>query len=125
MGFSLSGFQRVQPPLILNSWPQLFLSPLAKVLGRYRPSQTTYPISPLEPGISPQSSEVQACADPCLFQEPSCLGPLTNLLPKVSRKVTTHFTDLNIHPFTHQIVSKDISTHISSQIDVPVLLTVF
>lgn len=92
-GFSLSGFQRMQPPFIPNSQPHvaIFLSPLAEG-SSLSDSPATY--CPLEPVISPQSSEVQPSADPCPSQEENCLDPFQR-----------HYT----HNFTHQIIYKDIA----------------
>lgn len=49
-----------------------------------------------------------------LFLEPSCLGPATNLLPKVSRDIKSRCKDLNTGTFTHQFVCKDMSFTLSS-----------
>lgn len=39
------------------------------------------------------------------------------LLLEVSRTIKTHVKHINSHTFTHQIIFKDISTHLSSQFD--------
>lgn len=92
--FSLSKFQRAQSSFIWNSQPHV--APIGWGTRKVQPSQTAYPILPLEPGILPQSSEVQACAESptCLFQDSGCLGSVTNLLLEGSRDIKTHFKDI-------------------------------
>lgn len=72
--------------------------------GKVQPSKTAYHISPLESAILLQRSQTQVCAAPCLFQEPSCPGSATNLLPKASGDIKPHFQDINTHTFVHQFV---------------------
>lgn len=105
--------------------------PIGWGIRKVQPSWTTYHISPLEPVILPQAcadqllwvrSQTELCNKPaaqssgtpiCPFQEPSCLGSVTNLpLLKVSRDMNIHFKDINTHAFTHRIACKGISSHL-------------
>lgn len=77
-------------------YPKFFLSPLTQALQRYSLPELPTTHSPLETTILPQSSETEACADPCLLQGPSCLGSATNLLPGVSetlKPISSHHLD--------------------------------
>ena len=79
----------------------LFLSPARKV----QPSRTACHKFPLEPGVLPQRSQVQPCADSSVSGAKP--GRVRN--PKSAETLTA----INTHTFPHGTVCKDISTHLS------------
>lgn len=65
---------------------------------KVQPSRAAYPISSLEPTGLPQSSEVESCADPYLFQELSNNKSVIKQLSKVSRDIQTRVKTLTPIP---------------------------